>query len=115
MANKPSFRAAFKRRRCLILANGFYEWQTRAKQPKQPYYICLKDRDPSAFEGLWEHWTAPDSGSEVQTCVILTTSSNALMVPLHDQMPVILRPSNYDARLDLDPTYYQRLALKGMF
>ncbi len=113
VAVKPSFRAAFKRRRCLVLADGFYEWRSPPHhQSKQPYHICLKERQPFAFAGLWEHWTDPASGSEVQTCVILTTTANALMEPLHDRMPVILDPQNY--KLWLNPDYDHAPTLQAM-
>ncbi len=91
---KPSFRAAFKRRRCLVPADGFFEWQRRNKG-KQPYYITLKDGKPFAFAGLWEMWTGP-GGEELQTCTLLTTEANELVQPLHDRMPVILAPQDFD-------------------
>jgi putative SOS response-associated peptidase YedK len=101
VSEKPSFRAAFKRRRCLIPADGFYEWQSQAhRKTKQPYYIFLKEHQPFAFAGLWEHWTDPESGGEVQTCTILTTAPNGLMEPIHTRMPVILAPDHYDPWLD---------------
>jgi putative SOS response-associated peptidase YedK len=112
VAEKPSFRAAFKRRRCLVLADGFYEWQRREKGRKQPYFIFLNDHQPFAFAGLWEHWTDPDSGSELLTCTILTTEANALMEPIHTRMPVILHPQDYAAWVDPDSS--NRLALEGM-
>ena len=95
---KPSFKAAFRRRRCLVLADGFYEWQ-RLKRGKQPYYIHLIDGGPFAFAGLWEEWADPD-GSVIETCTILTTSANELMADLHDRMPVILDRSAYELWLD---------------
>jgi putative SOS response-associated peptidase YedK len=97
VAEKPAFRAAFKRRRCLIPADGFYEWK-RAGKTKTPLYIQLKGGEPFALAGLWEIWTAPD-GSAVNTCTIITTEPNALMKDIHDRMPVILPPSAYDAWL----------------
>jgi putative SOS response-associated peptidase YedK len=113
VVEKPSFRAAFKRRRGLILADGFYEWQRQAdSKVKQPYYIFLKDHQPFAFAGLWEHWTDPTSGGELETCVILTTTPNPLMEPIHDRMPVILSPEDYDRWLD--PNYYQPSGLQAM-
>ena len=95
---KPSFKAAFRRRRCLVPADGFYEWQ-RLKRGKQPYYIHLVDGGPFAFAGLWEEWADPD-GSVIETCTILTTSANELMADLHDRMPVILDRSAYELWLD---------------
>lgn len=91
---KPSFRAAFKRRRCLVPADGFFEWQRRNKG-KQPYYITLKDGSPFAIAGLWEIWTGP-GGEELQTCTLITTEANEVVQPLHDRMPVILAPEDFD-------------------
>lgn len=97
VAEKPAFRAAFKRRRCLILADGFYEWKTEGKK-KTPQYIQLSGGKPFAFAGLWEVWHAPD-GSPLSTCTIITTEPNKLMAEIHDRMPVILPPSAYAAWL----------------
>lgn len=88
VAEKPSFRAAFKRRRCLIPVDGFYEWKTQ-EGVKQPYYIHMADGAPFAFAGLWEYWMGAD-GSEVDTCSILTTNANKEIRDLHHRMPVIL-------------------------
>jgi putative SOS response-associated peptidase YedK len=93
VAEKPAFRAAFKRRRCLVLADGFYEWK-RAGKTKTPMYIQLKGGKPFALAGLWEVWHAAD-GSAVNTCTIITTEPNDLMKDIHDRMPVILLPSAY--------------------
>lgn len=90
---KPSFRAAFRRRRCLVPADGFYEWQ-RVEKRKQPYYITLREGDPFAFAGLWEAWVGPD-GTAIDSCTILTTVANRLMEPIHDRMPVIVAPEDY--------------------
>ncbi|WP_416672825.1 SOS response-associated peptidase [Egbenema bharatensis] len=100
VAEKPSFRAAFKRRRCLILADGFYEWQ-RSPEGKQPYYFHLNHHEPFAFGGLWEHWEN-GNGDVIESCTILTTTANDVLTPVHDRMPVILSPDGYD--LWLDPT-----------
>ncbi|MCF7793359.1 MAG: SOS response-associated peptidase [Candidatus Cloacimonetes bacterium] len=83
---KPSFKAAFRYRRCLIPANGFYEWK---KPEKQPYFIHLKDRELFTFAGIWEEWHHPD-GSSLRTCSIITTQANEIMREIHDRMPVIL-------------------------
>jgi putative SOS response-associated peptidase YedK len=91
VAEKPSFREAFKRRRCLIPADGFYEWKAEGKL-KQPYYISLPE--PFAMAGLWESWKAPD-GSILRTCCVITTGPNAVMEPIHDRMPVIIAPENW--------------------
>ena len=90
VATKPSFRSAFKRRRCLILTDGFYEWK-KLDEGKQPYFIHMKDDEPFAFAGLWESWHNPDDGEEVISSSIITTDANKLMEPIHNRMPVILR------------------------
>lgn len=96
VADKPAYRAAFKRRRCLIPADGFYEWRAEAGG-KQPYYIHRRDGQPLAFAGLWEHW---DKGeAPLETCTIITTTANADLTGLHDRMPVILEPSDWEAWL----------------
>ncbi|MEO0804635.1 MAG: SOS response-associated peptidase [Cyanobacteria bacterium J06642_2] len=104
VAEKPSFRAAFRRRRCLIPASGFYEWQ-KVEEGKQPFFIHQHaeegDLPVFAMAGLWEHWQRHD-GSELETCTILTTAANASMKPIHDRMPVILAPDDYDAWLLTD-------------
>ena len=88
VAEKPSFKQAFMRRRCLIPADGFYEWKTEGKT-KQPYYFSLKSGEPMAMAGLWESWKAPD-GSVLRTTCVITTRANALMEPIHERMPVIV-------------------------
>lgn len=90
---KPSFKAALKRRRCLIPADGFFEWKVDGKG-KTPHYIHLRDKSVFAFAGLWEIWRSSD-GDELRTCTILTTEANAFMKSLHERMPVILRPDDY--------------------
>ena len=97
VAEKPAFRTAFKKRRCLVLADGFYEWQKTGKA-KQPYFIHLKGRKPFCFAGLWERWSKGEK--PVETCTILTTDANKLMAPLHDRMPVIIAPKDYGLWLD---------------
>lgn len=133
VATRPAFRAAFRRRRCLIPADGFYEWgplpaaplPPRAALPaqgdlfatppeprpsgrrvrpprkgsRQPHYIRRRDGRPFAFAGLWERWEGPD-GSALETCAIVTTEANTLLRPLHDRMPVIVAPRDYDRWLD---------------
>lgn len=91
---KPAFRAAFKRRRCLIPANGFYEWKQQGRS-KQPHLIQLQGEHVFGFAGLWETWCDPEGG-EFSSCTIITTSANELLQPLHERMPVILRPEDYE-------------------
>jgi len=99
VADKPSFRAALRRRRCLIPADGFYEWQAVGGQ-KQPYYIHPQDEaQPFALAGLWEHWQG-DDGARIESCTIVTTTANGLLRPLHDRMPVIVAPADFDLWLD---------------
>jgi putative SOS response-associated peptidase YedK len=100
IAEKPSFRAAMKRRRCLIPADGFYEWQKRGKT-KQPYFIRARNRAPFAFAGHWETWADRDGG-EIETAAIVTCAANKTLAPVHERMPVIVPPEHYDAWLDSD-------------
>ena len=100
LAEKPSFRSAYKYHRCIIFADGFFEWQAgQAHQAKIPHLIRLKSGKPFAFAGLWEHWQSPD-GSEVISATIITTTPNKLMAPIHDRMPVILPNKNFSKWLD---------------
>jgi len=95
LAEKPSFKNAFKRRRCLILADGFYEWQKiPGEKAKQPIYIRMKESEPFTFAGLWEDWHSTD-GSQILSATIITTSPNKLIEPIHNRMPVILPESAY--------------------
>lgn len=98
VAEKPAFRAAFKKRRCLVISDGFYEWQVQGTR-KQPMWIGLKTTLPFAFAGLWEHWQPPE-GAPLETCTIITTEANTFMQPIHARMPVILPPSSYHQWLD---------------
>ncbi len=102
-ASKPAFREAFRRRRCLIPASGFYEWDP-ASRPKQPYYISLKSGEPMAFAGLWESWKQPETGEVLETCCILTTAANALVLDQvrHDRMPVLLPKRDWSTWLSPD-------------
>ena len=114
LAEKPSFRDAFRKRRCLVPADGFYEWKTEGKR-KQGYAIRRRDRAPFAFAGLWERWNGPRSNSPplngpegggpapaepLETLTIVTTTANTVLKPLHDRMPVILDETNWDLWLD---------------
>lgn len=100
VATKPSFRGPFKHRRCLVLANGFYEWQAAVGHGKKtPFCIQLKSHGPFALAGLWDVWRSPD-GVAIPSCTIITTTANQLMAPIHDRMPVILKPDAYGKWLD---------------
>ncbi len=110
VAEKPAFRAAFRRRRCLVPADGFFEWQ-RMDKSKQPHFIQMADEQPFAMAGLWESWEGPDH-SLVESCTILTTEPNELMQPIHDRMPVILSRESYAEWIDpqqSEPELLQRL------
>jgi putative SOS response-associated peptidase YedK len=111
VGEKPAFRDAIRKRRCLIPADGFFEWKTLDKK-KLPYHIHRPDRRPFAFAGIWEHWEAPD-GKPLETCSILTTTANAVLRPLHDRMPVILGKEQH-ARW-LDPNVKQAKELEDLF
>jgi putative SOS response-associated peptidase YedK len=110
VAVKPAFRSAFKKRRCLVIATGFYEWQ-RQGPVKQPMWIGLRSKQPFAFAGLWEHWK-PIEGEPLETCTIITTEPNDLMVPIHNRMPVILPSTSYDQWLD--PVFQDIEPLKAL-
>jgi putative SOS response-associated peptidase YedK len=99
VAEKPAFRSAFRSRRCLIPATGFYEWLATGAKHKQPYFTRMRDGRPFAFAGLWERWHGGE-GEPVETCALLTTEANELVRPVHDRMPVILGPGDFAAWLD---------------
>ena len=110
VADKPAFRAAIRRRRCLVPADGFFEWQRQGKA-RQPYFIQMADQRPFAMAGLWESWEGPDH-RVIESCTILTTRSNELMEPIHDRMPVILPDESCTEWLDpggSDPEPLKRL------
>jgi len=98
VAEKPSFRSAYRRRRCLIPASGFYEWQKREGGPKQPYYIYLKDAPLMTFAGIWEHWQSAD-GSEVESAAIITAPASKSIEEIHHRMPVVVGPGDRDGWL----------------
>lgn len=98
-AQKPAFRSALRHRRCLIPADGFYEWRAVGRH-KQPYWIGFEGRGPFAFAGLWEHWEDRERGHLVESCTILTTVANDRVRPLHERMPVIVAPADYQRWLD---------------
>ena len=99
VAEKPSFREAFARRRCLVPLDGFYEWSRRGDR-KRPFYFHMRDGEPFAVAGLWEAWEG--DGGPLETCTLLTTEANGLLAGYHDRMPVILRPEDYDLWLDAE-------------
>ncbi len=100
VADKPTFRSAFKKRRCLIVADGFYEWKVNADKSKIPMYIHLKEHQPFGMAGLWERWTNPETGEVLVSCTILTTGANSMMQEIHERMPVILPHTSYQDWLD---------------
>ena len=99
LEEKPSFSESFQRRRCLIPADGFYEWK-KSGAWKQPYYFQLKDEGPFAFAGIWDEW--PGDETSIASCAIVTTTANELLEPVHNRMPVILHPESCDAWLSGD-------------
>lgn len=96
VTEKPAFRNAFKKHRCLIPADGFYEWK-QEKGGKQPFFIHRQDNEPLGFAGLWEHWEGEEG--VIESCTIIVTAANETLKDVHDRMPVILSPKNYDAWL----------------
>lgn len=112
LAEKPSFRNAFRRRRCLILADGFYEWkQSQDARGKIPIYIQLESKNPFAFAGLWEIWKSSDD-SEIRSCTIITTDPNEFLISIHNRMPVILPEDQYNLWLstnEIDPSILKPL------
>jgi putative SOS response-associated peptidase YedK len=109
VAEKPAYRDALARRRCLVLADGFYECQARpGKKSRQPYWITRADKEPFAFAGLWATWHAPDE-SVLRTCTIVTTDANAALTAIHDRMPVILPDEQAEATW-LDPATPPKVA-----
>jgi putative SOS response-associated peptidase YedK len=101
VAEKPSFRSAYKKRRCLILADGFYEWRKEG-DGKTPYFISLADGSPFAFAGLWENWSSKESDESLQTTAIITTAASDFMAQLHQRMPVVMQPDQAERWLGGD-------------
>jgi len=97
VATKPAFRQAFKDRRCLVVADGFFEWKRDGRR-KQPFYIARRDGRPFGFAGLWEHWRRGELA--IDSCTVITTEPNETTRPVHDRMPVIVPPADYDQWLD---------------
>lgn len=110
LSQKPSFRDPLRRQRCLVLADGFYEWRAQTSR-KQPIYIHLTDRRPFAFAGLWDRWRDPQ-GQWITTVTLITTQPNALVQPIHSRMPVILSPADFD--LWLSPQTYSGADLEPL-
>jgi putative SOS response-associated peptidase YedK len=108
-AEKPAFREAMKKRRCLVPADGFYEWKKTGPKAKQAFNIGMKDDGLFAFAGLWDRWKDPN-GNPIESCTILTTEANALLQDIHDRMPVILKPDDYDLWLDSGVTDPKEIA-----
>lgn len=108
IADKPMFRTALKRRRCIILIDGFYEWLREGKS-KRPHYFRRKDGKPFAIAGLWEEWRPQDAPEVVRSCTIITTSPNELMATVHDRMPVILSPDAFGTWLSSTEVATERL------
>jgi len=109
LGEKPSFRNAFRRRRCLVLADGYYEWQ-RSGAVKQPYYIGFADGQPFGMAGLWERWRDPATGEALESCCIVTTAPAPTVSFVHDRMPVIVPPEAYAEWLDPENAATDRLA-----
>lgn len=99
LSEKPSFRNAFKKKRCLIIADSFYEWKRQEDKTKTPMRIKLKNEELFAMAGLWEQWKSPE-GKSIFSCSVITTNPNELMADIHDRMPVILKPENEKTWLD---------------
>jgi putative SOS response-associated peptidase YedK len=107
VATLPSFRDAYKRRRCLVPIDNFFEWKAiRGVKPKQPYAVGMENGEPFALAGIWENWQRPETDEWVRTVAVITTTANELVAEIHDRMPVIIPPESYDrwlSTLDPDP------------
>lgn len=108
VAEKPSFRAAFRHRRCIVLADGFYEWQKHG-DTKTPYFISLASGEPFGLAGLWENWNDKESDESLQTATLITTTANEFMQPLHHRMPVVLEPDAADEWLAGSPDMLEQV------
>lgn len=109
---KPAFRSSFKKKRCLIVADGFYEWKRLSKTDKVPHHMVVDGGKPFAMAGIWARWTDPETDEDVHSCSIVTTGPNGLMEPIHDRMPVILPAEHWDRWLD--PENQDTAALKEL-
>jgi putative SOS response-associated peptidase YedK len=97
IASSPMFKAAYAKRRCLLPIDGFFEWKAiKGSKTKQPYALAMKDRSPFAVAGIWENWTRPDTGEALRTFAVITCEANELVGQIHDRMPVIIAPTDYD-------------------
>ncbi|MEM7224915.1 MAG: SOS response-associated peptidase [Pseudomonadota bacterium] len=114
VTEKPSFRTALKQRRCLIAADGFYEW-SGAKGAKQPHRFTLADGGPFGFAGLWERWRDPADGTEIESCTIITCAANEVVAQIHPRMPVILPPEAFETWLDTGRPAAEATALLGPY
>jgi len=112
VAEKPAFRAAFRRRRCLVLADGFYEWKKEASG-KTPYLISLASGEPFALAGLWEHWEAKETDESIDSATLITTAANDFMAQLHHRMPVVLEPTTAERWLAGDDDVLDEVAGAG--
>jgi len=110
VADKPSFRQAFQNQRCLVMADGFYEWKKEGTT-KRPFYIRLKSGEPIGFAGLYNVWKSPE-GEQICTSTIITTDANEIIQPLHDRMPAITSPDAYD--LWIDPNIHDKALLQNI-
>jgi putative SOS response-associated peptidase YedK len=108
LAKAPAYRSAFAKRRCLVVADGFYEWKAVGKR-KQPFAIAMKSREPFGLAGLWENWQDPATGEWLRSCTIVTTRANELVGHIHDRMPVILKPEDYPRWLGEEPASPEEL------
>lgn len=113
VAEKPSFRAAYAKRRCIVFADGFYEWRTEASG-KTPYFISMASGEPFAFAGLWESWKDRETGESLQTSTIITTAANNFMAAIHNRMPVVLDPSTAERWLSGDDAILADLTANAM-
>jgi putative SOS response-associated peptidase YedK len=105
IADKPSFRAAIRRRRCLVPADGFYEWRREGKS-KRPYFIRARSGEPMAFAAIWETW-GDAGGGEIDTAAIITCAANTVLQPIHERMPAVIRPADFDRWLLPDETHFE--------
>jgi putative SOS response-associated peptidase YedK len=109
VASLPTFREAYRKRRCILPVDGFYEWKAIKGRGKQPYAIAMKDGSPFGIAGIWENWKDPSTGEWVRTFAIITTDANSLVAEIHDRMPAILSPADYIRWLSDEPDPHEML------